>query len=127
MELIDPIIQNYVYTKNHGGSGLPISKIVVSESTRNGGGDALTKRISDLAVPSGLVVIDDKPSHTITYKSSQPPQTSNVIPDDLYDKLLGMVESNSSSKTKSKYSRKISKSIPKTKVQTKRIRIKPDL
>jgi len=127
MELVDPIIQNYVYTKNHGGSGLPISKLVVSESTRIGGGDALTKRISDLAVPSGLVVIDDKPSHTITYKSSNPTQPSNVIPDDLYDKLLGMVESNSSSKTKSKYSRKISKSIPKTKTQTKRIRIKPDL
>lgn len=127
MEVVDPIIQNYVYTKNHGGSGLPISKLVVSENTHIGGGDALAKRISNLAVPSGLVVIDDKPSHTISYKSAQITQPSKVIPDDLYDKLLGMVESDSSSKTKSKYSRKISKSKSKTKIQTKRIRIKPNI
>jgi hypothetical protein len=135
MKITEPIIQQYEYSAGGETAGLPISKIIISESTRGGGQSSETpaKRISELAVPYGLVVFNDMPSHTISYKSSHPTesshptQTSNVIPDDLYDKLLGMVESDSSSKTKSKYSRKTSNTISKTKTQTKRIRIKPDL
>lgn len=134
MNIVDPIVQGYIYselTSSSGGgntttAGLPISKIVESKYTYGGGESEMVKRIGGLTVPYGIVLIKDDPGHKITYKNAKEPEKCDVISNDLFDKLIDMVEASSSSKkqrtTRKKKEEGSSRNNTKDK---KKIRIKP--
>ena len=105
-------------------AGLPISKIITSENTRGGNPD-MTQRISQLAVPYGLVVMNDRATNFVFPKNLEN-RTSTVIPDDLFDKLVNMVEQ--PGKHRNRHPRhtptKPRSKRPTPNTQTKRIRFK---
>ena len=121
MNLADPIIQSYIYTDVYnslGGAnsaqsttaGLPISKLVVSESTQNGGTNPRMGRhsIEHLSVPAGLVLIKEPERHKIVYKHKSEKSISNceVVPDDLFDKMVELASDPSSKRRKTESARR---------------------
>ena len=112
MNVIDPIINGYVYTEMNGGSvqtgGLPISHILHANTQHNGETFVMDKRHLSYSVPSGLVVIENNRSNKISYKYPENPSTCEVISNDLFDKLIDMVSKNN------KHSRKTHKQKSKT-------------
>lgn len=146
MNILAPVFQDYEYsttpTQQIVGAGLPISKIIVSESTRDGGSqefeksksaDTVAQRISDLTVPYGLVLLDDTPRQTISYQykpvhseslhseksSKKALYSSSVIPDTLYANLIHLVEYAPSSRKRDSRKTK-DKSSGKSSSKTKR-------
>ena len=131
MNFAEPIIQSYIYTDVYnslgGGSntssfvaGLPVSKLVVSESTQSGGAPGrLGRRSMDhLSVPAGLVVIEEPSRHKITYKRADKiAKSCQVVPDDLFDTLvvLASVPGTKRAKTESKRPRKGSRETQRVK------------
>ena len=129
MNFAEPIIQSYIYTDVYnslGGAtssfvaGLPVSKLVVSESTQSGGATGrLGRRSMDhLSVPAGLVVIEEPPRHKITYKRADKiAKSCQVVPDDLFDTLvvLASVPGTKRAKTESKRPRKGSRETQRVK------------
>jgi len=104
MNIVAPITQGYLFSEIYnsvGGNsmvaGLPISEW---ENAGQTGGAKLHKDQANLAVPAGLVVIEDAPRHKIKYNHPQGETKCEVIPDDLFDKLVDMV------KVDKQYSRK---------------------
>ena len=135
MNLAEPIIQSYIYTDVYnslgGGmsstthadstsAGLPISKLLVSESTQNGGAPRRLGRHSmdHLSVPAGLVLIEEPRRHKITYKRADKiAKSCQVVPDELFDKLVELtsVPGTKRPKTESKRPRKSSRETQRAK------------
>ena len=96
MNIVAPITQGYLFSEIYnsvGGNsmvaGLPIS---AWENAGQTGGAKLHEDQANLAVPAGLVVIEDAPRHKIKYNHPQGETKCEVIPDDLFDKLVDMVK-----------------------------------
>ena len=96
MNIVAPITQGYLFSEIYnsvGGNsmvaGLPISEW---ENAGQTGGAKLHKDQANLAVPAGLVVIEDAPRHKIKYNHPQGETKCEVIPNDLFDKLVDMVK-----------------------------------
>jgi hypothetical protein len=95
MNIVAPITQGYLFSEIYnsvGGNsmvaGLPISEWETAGQT---GGAKLHEDQANLAVPAGLVVIEDAPQHKIKYRTRGETKCE-VIPDDLFDKLVDMVK-----------------------------------
>ncbi len=96
MNIVAPITQGYLFSEIYnsvGGNsmvaGLPISEW---ENAGQTGGAKLHEDQANLAVPAGLVVIEDAPRHKIKYNHPQGETKCEVIPDDLFDKLVDLVK-----------------------------------
>jgi len=95
MNIVAPITQGYLFSEIYnsvGGNsmvaGLPISEWETAGQT---GGAKLHEDQANLAVPAGLVVIEDAPQHKIKYRTRGETKCE-VIPDDLFDKLVDLVK-----------------------------------
>ena len=100
MNVIEPIIQGYIYNTTNGETthkigGLPISRILDEYTAHTGETFILDKRNVAYSVPSGLVVIEHTRGNQVSYKYPQEPsQQHEVISNDLFDKLIDMVSNN---------------------------------
>jgi hypothetical protein len=121
MNVIEPIIQGYVYNTTNGETthqigGLPISRILDANTAHTGETFVLDQRNVAFSVPSGLVVIEHTRGNQVSYKYPQQPSHSEVISADLFDKLIDMVSS------KNRHSRKTHKQKGKSNKKTKSVR-----
>jgi len=115
MNLIEPIIQSYIYTDVYNSSGgtviagVPVSKLLESEATQNGG--AKTRFGDRLSVPAGLILIEEP------YKPIRPHSTTNcsVVPDDLFDELVNLASVSHSRNRRQTESKRTKKGSRKTK------------
>jgi len=125
MSFVDPIIQGYIYSdvyNNMGGgnstttAGLSISKIVESTTTYGGGKKlVLDKQYSGLSVPVGLVLMESNSNERINYTRAKKPTTCEVIPDELFSKLIEEVSPYKSHRKRNSQKKQRDKPIPKNK------------
>jgi hypothetical protein len=101
MNVIDPIIQGYIYNSNTTNGettrqigGLPIPRILDANTAHTGETFILDKRNVVYSVPTGLVMIEDNRGNQVSYKYTGEPSQCEVISNGLFDKLIGMVSNN---------------------------------
>jgi hypothetical protein len=95
--------------------GIPISNILSAFPTTTGGGNPsvtdISTRLSTLSVPTGYTYIPENQPHKLQFQSDTSKFTYSTIPEELYDKLIGLVSVNSGLKKQHTTSRK-SRSVP---------------
>jgi len=80
--------------------GIPVSNIMSAfPNNVSGGGkhqtdNSISTRLSNLSVPTGYTYIPEDRPHKLQFKSDNSKFTYDIIPEGLYDKLVGLVSVN---------------------------------
>ncbi len=105
MNLIEPIVQGYMFNEITNimnekekvmSGGLPLTNLVKSMEfiSQTGGGAVretpLLSQLDNLSIPIGLVYVPPQCPH-LKYEDDDHECNNNVIPDDIYDKLVDLV------------------------------------
>lgn len=80
-----------------------ISPMTTMNDLTTGGGEKVSEKFENLAVPAGLFFINQKVPIT---KHNQDWEKRKVIPDDLYDKLFDLIKFDKNTRKKDKKTRK---------------------